>query len=331
LDDRGKASFGNQGWILTDFGQSVDRARSVAVQQNGKIVVAGMTLGSSGISQDFALARYDVDGTLDAEFDGDGRLTSDFGSRDEAADVVIQPNGRLLVAGTSGSDFALARYVGDPVGDTNAIADEIADLIRQVADLGATDMLNEGQTAALIAILEATAERWSQDNHVAAIGQLQAFMNQVNAFIEAEILSPESAQPLIDAASWILEQLSSHELRSAEQVKEYGFAGVLSDVMVAEAFHQAVSYWSFPGTDVGRLASVDIRITDLPGDLDNREDESDEMANVELVAVPSVPSTVDQPQPISRPGEAQLLKEATDEALQLIDDELLDLLAGLDV
>jgi hypothetical protein len=63
---------------------------------------------------------------------------------------------------------------------------------------------------------------------------------------------------------------------------------------------------------------------------DDDQDELD-VANVELVAVPSVPSTVDQPQRISRPGDAKLLKEATDEANQLIDDELLDLLASLDV
>jgi hypothetical protein len=66
---------------------------------------------------------------------------------------------------------------------------------------------------------------------------------------------------------------------------------------------------------------------------DNRDDreESSALYNVELVTVPTMPSAADQPQRISRAGEAKLLKEATDEATQLIHDELLDLLAGLDV
>jgi hypothetical protein len=66
---------------------------------------------------------------------------------------------------------------------------------------------------------------------------------------------------------------------------------------------------------------------------DNRDDleESSALYNADLVTVPTMPSAVHQPQRISRAGEAKLLKEATDEATQLIDDELLDLLAGLDV
>jgi hypothetical protein len=64
------------------------------------------------------------------------------------------------------------------------------------------------------------------------------------------------------------------------------------------------------------------------GEDDDDQKESD-AANVELVVIP--PPTADQPQRVSRAGEARLLNEATDEAIQLIDDELLDLLAGLDV
>jgi subtilisin-like proprotein convertase family protein len=61
------------------------------------------------------------------------------------------------------------------------------------------------------------------------------------------------------------------------------------------------------------------------GENDDNQDES-EAANVQLVAIPSTSPTADQPQRILRAGEAKLLKDATDEATQLIDDELLDLL-----
>ena len=70
------------------------------------------------------------------------------------------------------------------------------------------------------------------------------------------------------------------------------------------------------------------RVLHRLGEDDDDQDESN-VANVELVVI--APPTTDQSQRVSRAGEAKLLKEATDEARQLIDDELLDLLAGLDV
>jgi hypothetical protein len=65
--------------------------------------------------------------------------------------------------------------------------------------------------------------------------------------------------------------------------------------------------------------------------LDDDHEQQDLMGNVELVVMPVTPSTVYQPQRTSQAAEARLLDEATDQATQLIDDELLDLLAGLDV
>jgi hypothetical protein len=67
---------------------------------------------------DFALARYNNNGSLDVVFDGDGRLiTSIGGGFDSGYALALQPDGKIIVAGTShnGSnyDFALARYLGD--------------------------------------------------------------------------------------------------------------------------------------------------------------------------------------------------------------------------
>ena len=70
-------------------------ASAVAVQADGKIVVAGSSDGN------FALARYGVDGALDASFSGDGLVTTDLGGTDDGQGVAIQADGRIVVAGGS--------------------------------------------------------------------------------------------------------------------------------------------------------------------------------------------------------------------------------------
>ena len=63
---------------------------------------------------DFAVACYNVDGTLDASFDGDGMTTMDLGGSDVARSVAVGSDGKIVVAGETGSgsnyDFALVRY-----------------------------------------------------------------------------------------------------------------------------------------------------------------------------------------------------------------------------
>ncbi len=106
-------SFDGDGKLTTAIGTSYDGAQSLAVQNDGKIVLAGYsTIGSS---DDFALARYNSNGSLDTTFDGDGKLTTAIGAaRDFGSSIVIQSDGKIVVAGTSfnGSDddFALVRY-----------------------------------------------------------------------------------------------------------------------------------------------------------------------------------------------------------------------------
>ena len=96
-------SFSGDGKLITDFGGS-DLAAAVAVQADGKIVVAGTSDGN------FALARYGVDGALDPSFSGDGLVTTDVGGADDGQGVAIQTDGKIVVAGGSEGNFALARY-----------------------------------------------------------------------------------------------------------------------------------------------------------------------------------------------------------------------------
>ncbi len=108
-------SFGGTGIVLTPVGPLDDEATSVAIQSDGRIVVAGFS--QNGADYDIAVVRYDATGGLDVSFDLDGVLTTDFGaSSDLAEDVAIQADGKIVVAGYSGNadyDFAVARYLSD--------------------------------------------------------------------------------------------------------------------------------------------------------------------------------------------------------------------------
>jgi uncharacterized delta-60 repeat protein len=115
------AAFGAGGKVTTPFAVGAGVANAVAVQGDGKIVLAGAA--GSGPS-DFGLARYLSDGVLDPGFSGDGLVTVDINTAADAAwALAVQPDGRLLAAGYaySGatSDFALVRLNTDGALDTH--------------------------------------------------------------------------------------------------------------------------------------------------------------------------------------------------------------------
>jgi uncharacterized delta-60 repeat protein len=102
-------AFDGDGKVTTQFAQD-DGARAVTIQGDGRIVAAGYTFFSPGQS-DFALARYNTDGSLDTVFGGGGgKVTTGFGSFDHANGVALQADGRIVAAGFADGDFALARY-----------------------------------------------------------------------------------------------------------------------------------------------------------------------------------------------------------------------------
>lgn len=120
------ASFGTSGRVSAGFGSCWPFGCGLALQADGKIVVAGQSNG------DFALARFNPNGSFDTTFDGDGKLTTDFGSYDDkAAGVAVQPDGKIVAVGVfnNGSaygaghraEFALARY--NPNGSLDASFD----------------------------------------------------------------------------------------------------------------------------------------------------------------------------------------------------------------
>ncbi len=105
---------GANGTVTTDFSGSIDGAEDLKLQADGKIVVVG---SAAAATTDFALVRYNPDGTLDEAFGSGGRVTTDFGGGTDIAFAVdLQPDGKIVVAGSGGSSlrgFALARYNAD--------------------------------------------------------------------------------------------------------------------------------------------------------------------------------------------------------------------------
>jgi len=112
-------SFDSDGKVTTAIGSSTDGGESVAIQSDGKIVVAGSAyMPVSG--DDFAVIRYNTDGSLDTSFDSDGKVTTTIGvSSDQGKDVAIQSDGKIVVAGwyysgpTNYGDTAVVRYNTD--------------------------------------------------------------------------------------------------------------------------------------------------------------------------------------------------------------------------
>jgi len=108
--------FDTDGVAILDLGGSNEFGRAVALQSNGKIVVAGYTDNGGGM--DFLVARFDLNGTLDATFGTGGIvITQVLTGTDQANAIAIQSNGKIVAGGfaQAGMDnaFALVRYESD--------------------------------------------------------------------------------------------------------------------------------------------------------------------------------------------------------------------------
>jgi len=103
-------TFDNDGIVTTSIGTSDEFASSVAVQTGGKIIVGGFSF--NGSNDDFALARYNSNGSLDSTFGAGGKVTTDFGnsSYDYISALAIQSGNRVIAVGSANTNFAVAAY-----------------------------------------------------------------------------------------------------------------------------------------------------------------------------------------------------------------------------
>lgn len=111
--------FGTAGKVSTDMGTPNDRAVSMCIQSDGKLVVGGSVrdLINGAPYSDFALACYMPDGSLDTTFDGTGKVIFSPTVNDIPEKVLVQPDGEILLVGTSSaqsnSNFTVMRYLAD--------------------------------------------------------------------------------------------------------------------------------------------------------------------------------------------------------------------------
>lgn len=114
-------TFGTGGRVTTSAGVNIVQAFAVATYpqagtaNDGKIMVGGLDLLHSG-NQEFAVVRLNLDGSLDKSFGGTGEVS---GPSVRVRAVAVEPDGKVLAAGTSGNHFAIARFNTDGSRDSS--------------------------------------------------------------------------------------------------------------------------------------------------------------------------------------------------------------------
>jgi len=116
-------TFGDNGLVITRVSDNIDESYAVALQGDGKILLAGTTNGS--VDADFTLIRYLSDGLLDPNFGVNGVVTTNIGAdydHDVAYDMLLQMDGKIVVAGFTYTDdmpnAAIVRYENDILSPT---------------------------------------------------------------------------------------------------------------------------------------------------------------------------------------------------------------------
>ena len=177
-------TFGVGGKVTTQFwsapNENMEQANAVAIQPDGKIITAGWTVNPQGQTV-FALARYNVDGTLDKSFDVDGLVTTRLRSKPEEmddyiADVALQADGKIVVTGWSLSydsvekrghyDIATVRYLSSGALDTTFGAAKTGIVITPIgqSDDGANGMVIQPDGKIVVAGASCNSLDCSVDN-----------------------------------------------------------------------------------------------------------------------------------------------------------------------
>jgi uncharacterized delta-60 repeat protein len=135
------STFGNSGHVVTSGFSSgnlvADLVEAIALQPDGKIVAAGSELNGSQFPEitEFAIARYNTDGSLDSTFGNGGEVSTEISANSQATAVVLQPDATIVLAGSStsqsgGREFVLARYLAGPIaGDYSVTATPVSQTI----------------------------------------------------------------------------------------------------------------------------------------------------------------------------------------------------------
>lgn len=125
-DGRPDPGFADGGRLALRVGESFDQPTGLALQGNGRVLVAGTSY--IGGTYDVFVARIARNGSLDPSFAGDGIALYDSGGRDWAGRVALQPNGRLLVPAGAGPTARLLRFTAGGLLDPSFGGDGVVEL-----------------------------------------------------------------------------------------------------------------------------------------------------------------------------------------------------------
>ncbi len=149
-------SFGGSGIVTTIVGPNFDVGRAVAVQSDGKIVVAGESFRGQVTAYDFAVVRYNPDGTLDTSFNGTGMTTTGVGQfNNQAYSVAIQPDGKIVLGGHDDSWLGYTKSFGVVRLTPNGFLDasfgsngKVSTLIETIDEVGSVLVQSDGKIVA---------------------------------------------------------------------------------------------------------------------------------------------------------------------------------------
>jgi uncharacterized delta-60 repeat protein len=124
-------SFGTGGKVVTDFFGSDDQGFALLRQGDGKLIVAGAAINTKSFESEFALARYNENGTLDDTFGAQGKTTTAFEEGSSVSSLLLLPDGKIIAGGFAftshdenrpahgevSGNFALVKYKTDGSAD----------------------------------------------------------------------------------------------------------------------------------------------------------------------------------------------------------------------
>lgn len=146
-------SFGDKGIVVTGFGLS-SKAFAIALQADGKIVAGGF-MTPDGVDGNFALVRYNRNGSLDLNFGTGGKISADIGESDNVNSIAIQQDGKIIAAGSTSDtnfnyNFAIARYTsnGSPDNSFGSQGVVITDFSGRADQLASVAIQNDGKIVA---------------------------------------------------------------------------------------------------------------------------------------------------------------------------------------
>lgn len=160
-------------------GSNVDKAHAVAVQPDGKIVVAGTVQINGTGDTDFGVARFTAAGGLDSTFDGDGKATMAFNlgqvNADKSAAMALDVDGRVVIAGTvqrstaGDTDFGAARLLGDTPAAPVVLLPGAPEIVNQ----GTRGILGSATAGSLVRVFRDVNNNNLIDPGEAVVGQQQ--------------------------------------------------------------------------------------------------------------------------------------------------------------